>query len=466
MTPLEQQITELWGNITSATHHFLELVATFDDTERWAAGGLVSCAQWLNIYCGIGIVAAREKVRVAHAMLKLPKVNAAFRDSRISYSKVRAIARVATPENEAAFLHIALYGTASHVERTVRHYRRIQRIEEAEKAARAQQNRYLDFRYEDDEQHIVIHGRLPVEVGELVRKAIDRAMDLAELRPEPVSFNGGDSAESFDPVKAAVPEDLYRIGARRADALRLMAERFLAVESKASGSSSDRYQLVVHIDQHVLSGAADAGASEPPRMAAETRAVGLKLKSTRCEIEEGPMLAVETARRLGCDGSLVGIVDGADGEPLSVGRKTRAISPALARALRARDGGCRFPGCTHTRFTEGHHVVHWADGGETSLDNLITLCHFHHHLVHEGGFDVERSDDGFVFKRPDCQRLPEYYAAEGRFRGSALAEINRERNVRIGPDTIVTRWQGERMDYALAMDALLPARARGENRFG
>ena len=157
-----------------------------------------------------------------------------------------------------------------------------------------------------------------------------------------------------------------------------------------------------------------------------------------------------------------------NGEPLDIGRKTRAIPPALKRALKARDKGCRFPGCPHTRFTEGHHIDHWANGGETKLHNLITLCHFHHHLLHEGGYRIVRTDDGvFRFLEPDGMAVREDFAIPGddravaaRFRGIALAEGNRDRGVRIDPDTVVTRWQGERMDDSIAMDALLRARGR------
>ena len=100
-------------------------------------------------------------------------------------------------------------------------------------------------------------------------------------------------------------------------------------------------------------------------------------------------------------------LEGADGEPLDIGRR-RAHPARAGRALRSRDGGCRFPGCDRTRFTEGHHVKHWADGGETRLGNLVTLCRFHHRLVHEGGFGFAITDDGvFVFTRPDGARVEE-----------------------------------------------------------
>jgi hypothetical protein len=159
-----------------------------------------------------------------------------------------------------------------------------------------------------------------------------------------------------------------------------LAETYLEHRGRetSAGSSADRYQVVVHIDQAVLTEASAAEHTEPHR----------------CELDDGPALALDTARRLACDAAIVGVVEGVDGEPLDVGRKTRSIPPALARALKARDGGCRFPGCDRTRFTEGHHVKHWADGGETKLSNLVTLCTRHHGLVHEGGFGLTVTDDG------------------------------------------------------------------------
>jgi hypothetical protein len=184
-------------------------------------------------------------------------------------------------------------------------------------------------------------------------------------------------------------------GARRADALRWLAEHFLDRPPEVSDTQSytDRYQVVVHIDQRLLAGEITPSAPDSERPEC-------------CGIEPDRKLAVETARRLACDSGLVGLVESEDREPLSVGRRTRAIPPALRRALKARDGGCTFPGCTATRFTEGHHVHHWANGGETKLANLTLVCRFHHRLIHEGEFSVARTDDGiFVFKRPDGSRI-------------------------------------------------------------
>lgn len=445
MSPLQLRITELWGQITAATHRFLELIGELDETEEWSCGGITSCAHWLNIYCGIGMVAAREKLRVARAIRGLPAINAAFREGRVSYSKVRAMTRVATPENEEVLLNIAVHGTASHVERTARYFRKVERIEEAIEAAAVHQDRYFDIR-PDDCNHVILQGRVPIEVGAVIERAIDVMMELAELEPKLPWGAQGNSAESASAVELAVPEDRDSVGACRADALRVLAEQFLAHQEKLSGGGTDRYQIVVHINQQQLSGEDGDG-------------------RVRSEIEDGPSLAAETARRLGCDGALVGIVDDENGEPLNIGRKTRAIPAALRRALKARDGGCRFPGCSNTRFTEGHHIKHWANGGETKLENLVTLCHSHHHLLHEGGFEVERTDDGeFIFRAPEGDRLHHDLAVERRFRGIEVEAVNRNRDITIDPYTVVTRWQGEAMDYSMAIDALLAARTRTRAR--
>jgi hypothetical protein len=142
--------------------------------------------------------------------------------------------------------------------------------------------------------------------------------------------------------------------------------------------------------------------------------------------------------------------------------------PALGRALRARDGGCRYPGCDRTRFTDGHHVKHWADGGETKHSNLVTLCGFHHRLVHEGGYGVAATDHGlFVFTRPDGRRVEESGKC---FRGNIspsrpvpdlgfeetlrLHMLHREAGLAITAETGRCQWHGESMDYSMAIESM------------
>ena len=223
--------------------------------------------------------------------------------------------------------------------------------------------------------------------------------------------------------------------ARRADALVLMAESLLS-NGAGSRPGGERNNIVVHVDAEVLADPDAAG---------------------RSELENGPGLAGESARRLACDGSIVRLVENGAGMPLDIGRKTRSIPPAIQRALRARDRGCRFPGCTARHFVEGHHVEHWAQGGETSLRNLVQLCHFHHRLVHEGEYGVRVSGhQQFTFTRPDgrvIEAVPKNSAES--FRDADIETLNREHGLDIDAGTCVFPGSGARMDHALAVEGLL-----------
>jgi hypothetical protein len=190
---------------------------------------------------------------------------------------------------------------------------------------------------------------------------------------------------------------------------------------------------VVHVDATVLTGAAEHG---------------------QCEIENGPALAIETARRLLCDGSVVIIHEDADGNPLNVGRKTRTISTALRRALQSRDRGCRFPGCSRKRYTDAHHVQHWANGGETNLDNLVLLCSVHHRLVHEEGFKMEKTPKGLVFRAADGRRVEEVPVQRVLLHDPVLALMRNHAELAITPRTCAPEWMGEVPAYDWITDAL------------
>ena len=487
---LESRITELWGHINAATAQFLVLLAEFDRREGWAQHGVASCAHWLNWQCGISAGAAREKVRVARALTSLPKITEAFGEGRLSYSKVRAVTRVATAETEDSLLNIALHGTAAHVERTVKGFRRVLRVLERDEAEAIHERRYLDCRREADGS-VRIEARLAPEVGELLLKALEAAQAELDERAGEAETAVAVAADA-DAEHASVPAGTYAsegsgqrgasptgvpagtseahtaqqklsntatenvpagtprrsVSQRRADALGHILERF--VTGKCSGSGNGAHQVVVHI-------AHDALCDVP--------------ESSGAEFEDGRAVAVETARRLGCDGALIGVVEGEKGEPLAVGRRTRAVPPAIRRALRVRDGGCRFPGCDRSRFVHAHHIRHWADGGETRLDNLVTLCSQHHRLVHEGAYGVRMNNGEIEFTRPNGRIMPPAGKLLGAFPrerpctsegstklscqgGQTLARSNVARGLDINAQTARCGWMGERMDYNTAIDGL------------
>ena len=418
-SPAEQlgaEITELCSYLYAAEYRLLTLIREFDENNYWAEQGLCSCAHWLNFKCGFGMNAARERVRVAHALAKLPKISEQFARGALSFSKVRAITRIANENNEEYLLMIAEHGTAHHVEKLVAKFRTAKRLQDAELANEQYNKREVTYYYDHDGS-LVIKGRLPAEQGALIVKALEMAMDAR--------FNEAPAEQS--------PEEREPIAARRADALAEVAETYMN-NNESSGSTADRYQVVVHV-----------GADHDPA-------------GDSAHIENGPGVTAVTSRRIACDSSIVWIKEDKHGEPLSIGRRSRQIPPPMHRALRARDKGCRFPGCTNTRFVDGHHIEHWADGGETSLDNLVLLCRHHHHLVHEGGFVCEKAANGRIeFRNVRQQRLeqsPELPSISPvelqRWTDSEFFEAN------IDSETCVPNWQaGNRMDWQMAVSALL-----------
>jgi hypothetical protein len=441
---LEREITQLASHISAATCRWLGLIAEFDRREGWAQWGCRSCAHWISWQCSIAPVAAREHVRVARRLEERPLIRAAFGRGELSYSKVRALSRVEDIERERELLELAGHATAAQLERLVRAYRGVVAVERA--AAGGEPVRYVSWS-EDDDGAVLLRARLPAEEGALVIAALEAAAERLAR---------GDAAEPADTTDADFAADAHgdlasdqfaadaradrgegasaeapNPAARRADALVLMADTLLA--HGPAQRTSDRFQVVVHVEAETLRGDADGG---------------------RCETARGAPIAVETARRLACDAGIVPLLE-ASGQPLSVGRKTRAIPPALRRALASRDRGCRFPGCCERRFVDSHHLHHWAHGGETSLTNLMQLCRHHHRLLHEGGYTVEGRPDGeLTFRRPDGRPLPAVPAPPPGC-PRALAREHRRRGRDVAADACVPQWAGERLDLAAAVDALL-----------
>jgi Domain of unknown function (DUF222)/HNH endonuclease len=348
---LEDEIATLASHIYAGTCRWLELVGELDRRGGFTESGCGSCAEWLAWRCALAPRAAREHVRVARRLPELPLIHGAFARGELSYAKVRALTRVADEDSEEELLELARHLTAAQLERTVRAYRRVS-VDEAKALEDAAHLGY----YWDEDGSLVIRARLAPEDGVLFLRALEAARDLLQER---AWEDERGSAEPREPGRRP----------RNAEALAAMADLVLA--NTADGRpGGERYQLIVHVDEAAVTG--DEGA---------------------CALEDGPALAPETARRLACDASIVELRERA-GEPLSVGRKTRTIPPAMRRALQARDRGCRFPGCQNRRFLHGHHVRHWARGGETKLGNLVLLCPYHHRRVHEGGYSIVRQGDG------------------------------------------------------------------------
>ena len=407
---LGERIADLAASINAAEGRMMALLANFDRRGGWK-DDFGSCAEWLAWRTGIKIGPARERVRAARALEDLPRTAEALRRGRLSYAKVRAITRAATPESEEKLLEFARTASAARLEHRVRMWKQLSREGELTAEQVRHRNRALSV-FVDGDGMYVVRGRLEPEVGAVLMRALEAGADALYRRERCAGEEvrqGKRVASRMDSTDTAREGALAREAAptpkqRWADAAGLVAERALAAGfgedsedgTDESGTRAERYQVVIHTEAATLAEEGEPGRSDL----------------------DGVRVAAETSRRMACDAAVVEMVHGkpetvhgnagttrstanpvegktptpgavaareprAGGQVLTVGRKTRTVPPHIRRALEERDRGCRFPGCA-SRFTEAHHVRHWADGGATRLSNLLLLCRRHHRAVHEG----------------------------------------------------------------------------------
>jgi hypothetical protein len=452
---LEAQICELAGHLTAATCRFLILLADFDARRGWASWDMNSCASWLSWKCQMSSGAAREHVRVARALRDLPVIRAEFAAARLSYAKVRALTRIATPGNEKGLAEMAGPMTGNQLERFARAHRQVTAADDAGARIR----RRLTWRFEDDGS-LAGTFRLPPLAGAVLLKALRAAAGDLE---HPHGVEDGDSAVSAETPAAGERqaanggEQPTVTSSSLADALLVIAEAFLAGQV-AAADNPDVYQVIVHVGTDVLAqgdpvGGTDGQLGETPAgVSAETPAdsrpvPGHLADPARCHVEDGPAIGVSTAQMLACTATLSWMRHDHDGTLLDVGRRRRRPTAALRRAARERDHcRCRFPGC-ESRRVDLHHIQHWINGGRTSLNNLISLCPYHHRLVHERGHLIASAAGGaFAFYHPDGAVIPSSPALP-----DTDGPIDQCHDADITPDTIIPAWYGERLDLDYAI---------------
>ncbi|MGH2675188.1 MAG: DUF222 domain-containing protein [Actinomycetota bacterium] len=320
--------------MVAASAEALRVVAAFDERGLWKRDGATSMSSWLAGRYGLAWGTAREWVRVAHALRRLPQISDAYASGRLSWDQLRPLTRFATPETDRCWADRAprLRPWTLHRE-AARHDR-----EARARGEEARRLRSLSFHWDPDLPLLYLEATLPGEEGAAVQGALEQRAQEVVLADRPEA-----------------PQE-----ARLADAL---------VELVTGGPQGEAppSTLVVHAGAEVL--------------AAEESAIGPVVAET----EDGRGLPTEAVRRLACDGRIEWVLE-SGGRPVGVGRRGRAVPGYLGRLLRHRDGACRFPGCERRRWLKAHHLVHWASGGGTDLDNLVLLCHAHHRLLHEGGW--------------------------------------------------------------------------------
>lgn len=412
---LEDRLTGLAARIAVTECEFLDLLGEFDARDGWGESGLRSSAHWLSWRVGLSLGAARDRVRVARALRRLPRVRAAFAAGSLSYCKVRALCRVATGATEAELVEVARGATGAQLETVVRSWRRMLL---GRSAASAQVRRGVRRREEEDGTVVYTVRVPPAEAA-----ATDRALALAG---RVVLDEQGRLVET--PEEAAMAEWLDGETAAvrsRADAFMVMVESFLA--GGPTGEAGDAYLVMVHADLDALAAACLEAAdgcgnvsAETSRRPSEARAgqvpeggsvhqASRACRPATCNTEDGQPLSASTVLRMLCQSPAQLLVSARDGHTLDLGRTSRNADRRQRRAIRARDGGhCRFPGCTQRGRLVPHHSHWWSRGGPTDLDLLVSLCPTHHLSVHELGYGVRALGHGrFAWSRPDGRPIPD-----------------------------------------------------------
>jgi 5-methylcytosine-specific restriction endonuclease McrA len=474
---LEERICELAAHLAAGTCRFLQLVAEFDARQGWASWDLPSCAAWLAWKCQVAPGTAREQVRVARALADLPVTTTEFAAGRMSYAKVRALTRIATPATETELAQITGPMTAAQAERFVAAYRTASDDEElASQAARR-----VSIHVAEDGS-VSISARLPAADGVVVLQALRAATGDCEHphRRHPDPDSDSDTQPPADvsartPVDTAAPAEADDdAGQRRttcaaslADALVEVAEAYLSGKI-TTASNPDIYQVIVHVGPEALRPAAaepaPAGVSaETPQDESRTcqrpgcamasparRAAGHPAHPSRCHLEDGPALSPAAAQALACHATVSWMLHDHEGNLLDAGRRHRRATPALRRAVRERDRGrCQFPGC-NSRRTDIHHIIPWAKGGKTRLRDLTLLCEAHHVIVHALGYLITRTPDGnLAFTRPDGQPVPDAPDLPG-----SDGDLARCHDADITTETIIPDGLADKLDLDLAIWAV------------
>ncbi|MDB4222772.1 HNH endonuclease [Granulosicoccus sp.] len=382
---IHQRLQQLSQDITSSHADLLELLVRFDDMEGWKSRGASHCAAWVNLELGISLQLAWEYLRVGRKLRLLPTATALFRAGKISWSKIRLLVRVADTENEKTLCHAALDASVTDVQRLCSEFRWTEDEKsntENDRALKQWESRTLMWD-ELSSGSTRIQLVLPPEIAQAFLNSVEHS--LAQMDSDDVD---------------------QKLSQRRADAAVIMAETSLQSASRDI-ATADRYQVIVSVDAPELSATAGYGMSneygawteygasaeqatsaKQGTCAEQATASNTKPPPKRASVKGASFLARETAKRIACD-CTVSTITKDNGEPVDIGRRSRIWPNAMARAIKDRDQHCQFYGCTQTNNLQIHHIIHWADGGTTSVSNGACLCAYHHVMVHEGGYRIQ-----------------------------------------------------------------------------
>jgi len=357
---LETEISSFASRLAAATARWLIWIAAYDRREGWRTWETKSCAHWLNWQCGVAPRTAREHVQIAHKLETFSELRDTFLAGELSYSKVRAIVRVIVPENETDLIHLARQSTASQLERA------LGKLPDADK----------DGEDEEAKNDIVFTNNGD---GTMTMAVTRRIADMA-------------------PAKKSVQKAASDVIAREQNEHETKTD----VIDRLGGMKTIRADVATAL----ITGTLDSvrGVEHTVLVVADIDSLSGVDENAESTVDSQRVDAA-VVQRLCCDGIIqTALVEG-NGVELATGSNQRIVPRRIRRLLERRDHGmCQYPGCESEHRLHAHHVIHWAKGGPTELWNLVSLCDFHHHSVHEGGWNVTASTNGWTFHDPNGNR--------------------------------------------------------------
>ena len=346
--------TQLHGLHNAILRELLAVTAEIDRRQAHTADGCKTTAAWLRAHLGLSLRTSNAWAETATALPDLPHLAATFAAGEISFDKLAAAAKVATPETDEGVADDVKFRSVTALEAAAR---RAQGVSPS-KEERVRRGRHLSWSWRDDGTRLAVWGSITAEQGSTFIKAIDRIAEKTKT-----DENG----------------ELIGLRVKRADALVELAATRIAEDQDPA-----RATVMINVD---VDTAGRLGTGES---------------------EDGAFFSSDVMERVMCDSRLQVVIHDKDGQPLGVGRTSRSTPQWLHHRLAARDPECRFPGCQNTKFLQNHHAHWWTRGGPTDLENLERYCPVHHRLFHEGGWTVRGKASGNLeFVRPDGKVIRE-----------------------------------------------------------
>ena len=344
------EVGAICGRLNAAHADLIDLVGGLVEHGSWAISGIRSPEHWLTCFAGVSPATARDLVRIATRSVELPALSREVHTGRLSLGQASVVAAHTPAGYDESVVQLAVHATVPQLRRALVKYDFAEQPstpdtppDPPDAFSVAAQPAELSMWFERDRFHLTYTA--PADIGALVHQALTEAKDALFL----ATTGTGTSTPTDEPPPPPV---------RMADAMAQLASRSLDAGTATTAGRADRFRIYLHLDTSGHGWLTKQGALPPHLL-----------------------------RKWSCDGTIQPIWE-QGGTPVNVGRAQRIVPRRTRRLIEDRDRGCAYPGCIAVHHLECHHITHWANGGNTDMANLISLCPHHHDQHHTGDYTI------------------------------------------------------------------------------